>query len=85
MFIKYAKRIQHQIIKGIVNNPMGVLMFLFFQSTILNTDDIYEQNVFNKSWSSLIHSPFDNAINALTPVPLQFLFGMRSFDLGIVK
>ena len=85
MFTKYAKRIQHQITKGIVNNPMGVLMFLFFQSTILNTDDIYEQNVFNKSWSSLIHSPFDNAINALTPVPLQFLFGMRSFDLGIVK
>lgn len=81
MFTKYAKRIQHMITKGIINNPIGVLMFTMYQSAILNTDDIYEQNIFNKSWSSLIHNPIENFVNAATPMPLQYYFGMR--NLGI--
>jgi len=78
MFTKYAKRIQHMITKGIINNPIGVLMFTMYQSAILNTDDIYEQNIFNKSWSSLIHNPIENFVDAATPMPLQFYFGMRN-------
>ena len=81
MFTKYVKRIQHMITKGVINNPIGVLMFTMYQSAILNTDDIYEQNIFNKSWSSLIHNPIENFINAATPMPLQYYFGMR--NLGI--
>ena len=81
MFTKYAKRIQHMITKGVINNPIGVLMFTMYQSAILNTDDIYEQNIFNKSWSSLIHNPIENFVNAATPMPLQYYFGMR--NLGI--
>ena len=77
MFTKFAKRIQYQITKGVVNNPMGVLMFLIAQNSLVDTEDIYEQNIFNKSWSALIHNPIDNLINAATPMPLQFYFGMR--------
>ena len=60
---------------------MGVMMFMLAQSAIVNTEDIYEQNIFNKTWSALIHNPIDNFTNAITPMPLQFYFGMR--NLGI--
>ncbi len=81
MFTKFVKRIQNQITKGIVDNPMGVLMFLLTQSFIMDTEDIYEQNVFNKTWSALFHNPVDNFTDALIPIPLQYYFGMR--NLGI--
>ena len=81
MFTKFAKRIQHQITKGIVDNPMGVMMFMLAQSAIVNTEDIYEQNIFNKTWSALIHNPIDNFTNAITPMPLQYYFGMRNLGL----
>lgn len=50
MFTKFGIRIQSQITKGIVENPMGVLMFLLTQYAIVDTEDIYEQAVTNKMW-----------------------------------
>jgi hypothetical protein len=81
MFTKFAKRIQHVITKGAIDNPIGTLMFILGQSFILDTEDIMEQNVFNKHWSSLIHSPVDNLINAVTPMYLQYATGMRNLSL----
>ena len=81
MFTKFAKRIQHVIAKGAIDNPIGTLMFILGQSFVLDTEDIMEQNVFNKHWSSLIHSPVDNLINAVTPMYLQYATGMRNLSL----
>lgn len=81
MFTKFAKRIQHVIAKGTIDNPIGTLMFILGQSFILDTEDIMEQNVFNKHWSSLVHSPLDNIINAVTPMYVQYATGMRNLSL----
>ena len=81
MFTKFAKRIQHVILKSSMDNPIGVLMFLLGQHYILDTEDILEQNVINKHWTALVHNPVDNFINAVTPMPLQYYFGMRNTGL----
>ena len=81
MFTKFAKRIQHVILKSSIDNPMGVLMFLLGQHYILDTEDILEQNIINKHWTALIHNPVDNFINAATPMPLQYTFGIRNTGL----
>lgn len=81
MFTKFAKRIQHVILKSSMDNPMGVLMFLLGQHYILDTEDIMEQNIINKHWTALLHNPVDNFINAVTPMPLQYYFGMRNTGL----
>lgn len=81
MFTKFAKRIQHVILKSSIDNPIGVLMFLLGQHYILDTDDILEQNIINKHWTALIHNPIDNFINAATPMPLQYTFGIRNTGL----
>lgn len=81
MFTKFAKRIQHVILKSFMDNPIGVLMFLLGQHYILDTEDILEQNVINKHWTALVHNPVDNFINAVTPMPLQYYFGMRNTGL----
>ena len=81
MFTKYFKRIQHVIGKQIIDNPIGVLMFWLGQSTLINTEDILEQNVLNKSWSSMFHSPVDNFISATVPMPLQYYFNMRTMGM----
>lgn len=81
MFTKFAKRIQHVILKSAMDNPMGVLMFLLGQHYILDTEDIMEQNIINKHWTALMHNPVDNFINAVTPMPLQYYFGMRNTGL----
>ena len=81
MFTKFAKRIQHVILKSSMDNPIGVLMFLLGQHYILDTEDIMEQNIINKHWTALIHNPVDNFINAVTPMPLQYYFGMRNTGL----
>lgn len=81
MFTKFAKRIQHVILKSSMDNPMGVLMFLLGQHYILDTEDIIEQNIINKHWTALVHNPVDNFINAVTPMPLQYYFGMRNTGL----
>ena len=81
MFTKFAKRIQHVILKSSMDNPIGVLMFLLGQHYILDTEDIMEQNIINKHWTALVHNPVDNFINAVTPMPLQYYFGMRNTGL----
>lgn len=81
MFTKFAKRIQHVILKSSMDNPMGVLMFLLGQHYILDTEDIMEQNIINKHWTALVHNPVDNFINAVTPMPLQYYFGIRNTGL----
>ena len=81
MFAKYAKRIQHVITKGVVNNPIGVMAFLFTQSFLHNPEHIYEQNLFNKSVLGLFHSPVGNFVNAVTPMPMQYYLGMRNLSM----
>ena len=81
MFTKFAKRIQHVILKSSIDNPIGVLMFLLGQHYILDTDDILEQNIINKHWTALIYNPVDNFINAVVPIPLQYKFGIRNTGL----
>lgn len=81
MFTKFAKRIQHVILKSSIDNPIGTLMFLLGQHYILDTEDILEQNIISKNWSALLHNPVDNFINAVTPMPLQYYFGIRNTGL----
>ena len=78
MFTKYATRIQRVVAKGFIDNPLGILAFAAGQSTITDVDDIYDQNVFNKNWSSMIYSPWENLTNAITPMPIQYTLGMKS-------
>lgn len=78
MFTKYAFRIQRVIAKNILDNPIGVLMFMLSQSYIMNTEDIMEQNIFNKHWSALLHNPLENFINVAIPMPLQYYYGIRN-------
>ena len=78
MFTKFAKRIQPIVNGSALNNPIGVLMFLIGQYSIMDTEDIMEQNVFSKHWSALFHNPVDNFIDAITPMPVQYYFGMKS-------
>lgn len=77
MFTKFALRIQHVISSGLIKNPIGSLLFIIGQATIMDTEDIYEQNIFNKNWSALIYNPVDNFINVAVPMPLQYFLGMR--------
>lgn len=81
MFTKFAKRIQHVILKSSIDNPIGVLMFLLGQHYILDTDDILEQNIINKHWTALIYNPVDNFINATVPILLQYKLGIRNTGL----
>ena len=81
MFTKFAKRIQHVILKNSIDNPIGVLMFLLGQHYILDTDDILEQNIINKHWTALIYHPVHNFINTTVPIPLQYKFGIRNTGL----
>lgn len=76
MFTKFATRIQPVIFSKTIKNPMGVLMFLLSQYSIHDSDDITEQNIFNKNWSSLFHSPLDNFVSGTVPMPLQYWFGI---------
>ena len=78
MFTKFAKRIQPIVNGSALNNPIGVLMFLIGQYSIMDTEDIMEQNVFSKHWSALFHNPVDNFVDAITPMPVQYYFGMKS-------
>ena len=55
MFTKFAKRIQHVILKSSIDNPMGVLMFLLGQHYILDTDDIFANRVIN---GDIEHYPY---------------------------
>ena len=78
MFTKYAFRIQRVIAKNIMDRPINVLLFMLGQSMIRNTDDIMEQNIFNKHWSALLHNPLENFIDVAIPMPLQYYYGMRN-------
>jgi hypothetical protein len=75
MFSKFAKRIQHVIAEQLWENPLGALAFLLSQHFLVDTEDIFEQNVFNKNWSALFNTPWDNFQGAVVPMPLQILFG----------
>ena len=78
MFTKFGKRIQSIVNGSALNNPIGVLMFLIGQYNIMDTEDIMEQNIFSKHWSALFHNPVDNFVDAITPMPVQYYFGMKS-------
>ena len=75
MFSKFAKRIQHVIAEQLWENPLGALAFLLSQHFLVDTEDIFEQNVFSKNWSALFNTPWDNFQGAVVPMPLQILFG----------
>jgi hypothetical protein len=78
MFTKFATRIQPVILKNLMRNPIGSLMFLANQSLIVDTEDIFESNLVQNSWSAKMHTPLENLMNAITPMPLQFALGQRS-------
>lgn len=77
MFSKFAKRIQHVIADQLWTNPIGAVMFLLSQHFIIDTEDIFEQNLFNKKWSALMNTPWENFVGAAIPMPIQFLTGQQ--------
>ena len=78
MFTKFALRIQPIIFKTVLNNPAKALMFLASQHVLWDSDDILEQNVFNKSLYGITHSPLDNLANVAMPMLGQFALGQRN-------
>lgn len=78
MFSKFAKRIQHVIADQLWTNPIGAVMFLLSQHFIIDTEDIFEQNLFNKKWSALMNTPWENFVGAAIPMPIQFLTGQQN-------
>ena len=75
MFTKFAKRIQHVIGRQLYHKPISAILFLLSQHFLVDTEDILEQNVFNKHWSALVHNPIENFLDAVVPMPIQFIFG----------
>lgn len=73
MFTKYAKRIQSVIANRVIENPVSVAIFLASQYTVTDTEDILSQNLFNKNYSALMHTPLDNFIDAITPSSYRLL------------
>ena len=76
-FTKFVKRIQHVIIDQLWTNPIGALMFIIGQHLFVDTEDIFEQNLFSKKWSALVNTPWENFIGAAIPMPIQFLTGQQ--------
>lgn len=76
-FTKFAKRIQHVITDQLWTNPIGALMFIIGQHLFVDTEDIFEQNLFSKKWSALVNTPWENFIGAAIPMPIQFLTGQQ--------
>lgn len=82
MFTKYAKRIQHFITKTAIQNPMGVMMTLFGLHSFGFIETIYEHQFMFKKWGNLFYNPItDNIPNAIVPMWLQYLTGMRPFKV----
>ena len=82
MFTKYAKRIQHFITKTAIENPMGVMMTLFGLHSFGFIETIYEHQFLLKSWPNLVYNPVTETIpNAVVPIWIQYLFGMRTFKM----
>lgn len=79
MFTKYGFRIQKAIRSSLFRNPIGAIMFLLTGSMIDYGDNIMEQNIFQKHWSSLFHNPLMNYVEAIVPMPAQYLTGMTKF------
>ena len=75
MFSKFGKRIQSVIKNQMYRRPIHSILFLMSQLTFVDTEDILEQNMFNKKWLNLVHSPVENFIGAVVPMPLQILLG----------
>ena len=75
MFSKFGKRIQSVIKNQLYHRPIHALLFLMSQLTFIDTEDILEQNLFNKNWLNLMHDPIENFIGAAVPMPIQILFG----------
>lgn len=71
MFTKFFKNIQRVITQEMLENPIGTLLFIVEQMFLINSEDIFEQNIFNKNYESLLYSPWDNFTSAIIPVPVQ--------------
>lgn len=76
-FTKFGKRIQHVIAEQLWENPLGALAFILTQNLLIDTEDIFEQNLFNKNWTALVSNPIDNFVGAAVPMPLQYLLGTQ--------
>ena len=84
MFTKWATRIIHVIFKGSIQRPLSTFMYLLAQANIDNIAYPFDSDIFaylpwDKNYANLIFSPWGNAINALTPMPAQWLLDMQSF------
>ena len=90
MFTKFAKRIQHQIFKSFSDHPISSILTLMFLSQAfdnysLASDNISEQIWWEKNWGALVNSPFTVIENAIIPMPIQMLMGMKKpFGSGIM-
>ena len=76
-FSKFGKRIQHVITDQLWENPLGAVMFLLSQKLLIDTEDIFEQNLFQKNWSALVSNPISNFLGIAMPMPLQFATGQQ--------
>lgn len=67
MFTKYFKRMQRVIRQQVVKRPISTLFFALSQMNIIDIEDPLEQNIFNKNYGAIWHSPVDNLISAFSP------------------
>jgi hypothetical protein len=78
MFSKFAKRIQHVIFKQLYYRPINALLFLLNQYTLIDTEDILEQNLFHKNWMNLVQNPIDNFVQSVIPMPVLIGLGYQN-------
>jgi hypothetical protein len=67
MFTKYFKRIQRVIRTQATTRPISSLLFALSQMSLVDIDDIFEQNLVSKNYGAIVHTPLDNIISAFTP------------------
>lgn len=67
MFTKYFKRIQRVIRTQATTRPISSLLFTLSQMSLVDVDDIFEQNLVSKNYGAIVHTPLDNIISAFTP------------------
>ena len=67
MFTKYFKRIQRVLRKQVTEKPISSLLFALSQMSLVDVDDILEQNLVSKNYGAIVHTPLDNIISAFTP------------------
>jgi hypothetical protein len=71
MFTKYAKRIQRAIARDGKSKPLNIILAALAQEMTLGVDDIYDQNMLTRNYSTIGINPIDHVLRVLTPTALE--------------